>query len=91
MFRRLRATARLRVPAFARVVLTTVVLHLAGQAVCSQAFGSLVINEVHYHPAPPYSGLAEFVEVHNPSAAAVDLSGWKLTGDVRFTFPEGTI
>jgi hypothetical protein len=31
----------------------------------------------------------EFVELHNPGAAAVSLAGWKLAGDVSFTFPPG--
>lgn len=32
----------------------------------------------------------EFVELNNPSGEAIDLSGWRITGGVEFTFPSGT-
>jgi hypothetical protein len=50
--------------------------------------GSVVINEIHYHPLKPDS---EFVEIHNTSATATfDLTGWRLEG-ADFTFPEGSL
>ncbi|MBX3409755.1 MAG: CotH kinase family protein [Phycisphaeraceae bacterium] len=33
----------------------------------------------------------EFLELINPMAEAVDVSGWKLTGDIRHTFSPGTV
>lgn len=48
-----------------------------------------VINEIHYHPADNTS-LEEFIELHNPGDAALDLSGWTLSDAVTFTFPGGT-
>ncbi len=45
----------------------------------------LKINEIHYHPADQI----EFVEIHNGSDSAVDLSAWSLDG-LAFTFPAGT-
>ena len=57
-------------------------------------FGSLpatpVINEIHYNNDVNYIA-NEFVEIHNPGPGpAINLSGWKLTGGVEFTFPENS-
>jgi hypothetical protein len=53
----------------------------------------VIINEVHYHP-PDLAGADnardEFVELHNPTTTAVDLSGWRLKGASDFTFAAGT-
>ena len=60
------------------------------------SFGqTIVINEVHYHPANGAVGAGEdpedlqFVELHNGGTASVDLSGWLLTGDVNHAFAAG--
>lgn len=53
---------------------------------------SLVISEIMYHPAN-VAGLTnslEFVELFNTLGTPEDLSGYRLDGDVHFTFPEGT-
>ena len=51
---------------------------------------AVVISEIHYNPPSlDYRGV-EFVEIHNPAAEVVDVSGWKLRGGVNFTIPEGT-
>lgn len=50
----------------------------------------MVFNEVHYHPAGDDSSL-EFVEFYNQFAPDVDISNWRLDGEVTFDFPEGTI
>jgi hypothetical protein len=54
---------------------------------------TVVFNEVMYHPAG--SGTAatalEWVELYNPMAVDVDLSGWRLDDGIDFRFPEGTI
>ena len=49
----------------------------------------VTFNEIHYHPAS--SRKQEFIELHNQMAIRVDLSGWRLSGGVDFTFPEGTV
>lgn len=57
--------------------------------------GPLVISEVM--PAPlttnvPVGMVAsdlEFIEVHNPTGAAVDLTNWQITGGVDFAFAAG--
>lgn len=45
-------------------------------------------NEIQYHPAS--GGEAEWVELHNQMSIRIDLSGWRLSGGIDFTFPEGT-
>ncbi len=53
--------------------------------------GPVVLSEIHYHPAPGGTGVAdEFLELRNVSASAVALfegtNGWRLAG-VGYTFP----
>ncbi len=60
----------------------------------------VVINEIAYHARPTYAdpaqGIAyaanpsEWIELHNPGAAAIDLGGWRLSDAVDFVFPPGT-
>ncbi|MCW5556071.1 MAG: lamin tail domain-containing protein [Verrucomicrobiae bacterium] len=49
-----------------------------------------VINEFHYKPGDRTS-LEEFIELHNPGDAPLDLSGWTLASAVNFTFPSNTV
>lgn len=48
-----------------------------------------VFNEVMYRPATE-GGDEEWIELANVMAVDMDLSGWRITGGVNFTFPEGT-
>jgi hypothetical protein len=48
-----------------------------------------VINELHYRPEDKTS-VEDFIELHNPGDAALDLSGWTLSDAVTFTIPGGT-
>lgn len=50
---------------------------------------TVVLNEIMYHP-PDTAGLAEFVEIHNATNAAVDLGAWRVSG-FGFTFPDTSI
>jgi hypothetical protein len=52
---------------------------------------AVVISEVMYHPVSEDAAEDnhEFIEIYNRSESAVDLTNWKLTGDVSFAFPEG--
>ena len=64
---------------------------------------SLVLTEIHYHPADPASPAElaaipalsdddfEFLELRNVSAGPLDLSGATFTEGVHFTFPAGTV
>jgi hypothetical protein len=51
-----------------------------------------LINEIMYRPGTGYpeNTALEFIEIHNPDAATVDLSGWAITKGVDYTFPAGT-
>ncbi|HNQ87478.1 MAG TPA: lamin tail domain-containing protein, partial [Verrucomicrobiota bacterium] len=49
----------------------------------------VIVNEIMYHPAST-NRLEEWFELHNASAESVDLSGWRTSQGVTFTFPAGT-
>ena len=62
--------------------------------------GPLVISEVMYRPAEPAAATLaidpllepedlEYLEIHNPTSAAVVLTGWQVTGGIHFDFPTG--
>lgn len=50
----------------------------------------VVFNEIYYHPTDPAEA-GEFIEIHNQMGIDIDLSDWKITGGVDFTFPDGTV
>lgn len=62
--------------------------------------GSIVINEIFYNAHPTYADAnnaiayaenpAEWVELHNRTGVAVDISGWKLDDAIDYTFPAAT-
>ena len=55
----------------------------------------VVLNEIMFHHAPldtatgPAESEEEWVELHNRSAAPVDLGGWQLVDAVKYVFAEG--
>ncbi len=49
----------------------------------------VVINEIMYHP-PGKEERGEYLELFNPGTEPLDLSGWELSGGVRYAFPEGS-
>ncbi|MDB4666770.1 lamin tail domain-containing protein, partial [bacterium] len=68
----------------------TLLFVLSGNAAMGQRADSVVtINEIHYHPA--LTGEPEWLELHNQMVVRVDVSGWKLTEGIDFTFPEGSV
>jgi hypothetical protein len=52
----------------------------------------LRITEIMYHPVLEeyFEDRHEFVEIHNPSEERVELTGFRLGGDITFAFPEGS-
>ncbi len=50
----------------------------------------LVINEVHYD-ASPKTEFVEFIELLNTGPVPLDLSGYRFTKGIDFTFPPGTL
>ncbi len=58
---------------------------------CNRRTG-LVISEIMYHPADRQDMRdIEFVEVFNAEPFFHDMSGYRLSGEVDYTFPEGTV
>lgn len=49
---------------------------------------AVIINEIHYD-AQPTAGVAEYVELYNSSATAIDLAGWSLGRGIDYVFPAG--
>ena len=50
----------------------------------------VLIHEIYYNS--PLNGLAaEFVELHNPLPAPVDIGGWRFTRGITYTFPTNTV
>lgn len=54
----------------------------------AEAGPRVVINEVFYDP-PDRTVPLEFIELFNAGTAEVDLSGWRFTDGISFTFPAG--
>ncbi|MFO0587703.1 MAG: lamin tail domain-containing protein [Polyangiaceae bacterium] len=52
------------------------------------AGGSVTLNEIML--VPKGDAALEWIEIANPMGIRIDLSGFRLDGDVKFTFPEGT-
>ena len=52
----------------------------------------IAITEIMYNPAPRTDGKQlEFIELFNSNPFYEDLSGFRLTGDVDYTFPSNTV
>ncbi len=57
----------------------------------------IVINEIFYHHPPQYADGDlpfmeiddEWIELFNRGTTEIDLSGWEISGDIRYTFDEG--
>jgi hypothetical protein len=54
------------------------------------ADSTVVFNELMFHPATSETN-NEWFELKNQMAVDMDISGWRVTKGVEFTFPEGTI
>ncbi|MEO8353407.1 MAG: lamin tail domain-containing protein, partial [Chthoniobacteraceae bacterium] len=50
---------------------------------------SVVINEIHYNPTNN-TVRSEFIELYNASPDPVNLTGWRLSGAIDFSFPANT-
>lgn len=55
----------------------------------------LAISEIMYHPRDVFIGTnkaeLEFVEIYNSNPYYEDISGYRLSGDIDYTFPPGTV
>ncbi len=65
-----------------------------GAANAAPKIGPVVINEIMYRPPDLPGGLDdgtnEFIELFNITTNAVDLSGWRITGDTEYYFATNT-
>src|SRR5436190_6779633 len=58
----------------------------------SSRHGPVVISEIMYHPTNRVDGKnLEFIELFNSNPYFEDISGFRLTGDIDFTFPSNTV
>jgi hypothetical protein len=86
-------------PPFWYLLLTLFIAACTG----SRAAAQVVINEIHYHPVeePAFDAqgmpalnltedVHEFVELRNAGSETLEVSGWKLTSGIDYTFPAGT-
>lgn len=73
-----------------------------GQANSAPRVGPVLISEVHYHPADPSAAALEiypdliasdleFIEIHNPTTGSIDLTDWRIRGDVDLNFEPDTM
>ena len=49
----------------------------------------VVINEIHYNPSFE-NDAGEWIELYNPTALRIDVSGWQFTRGISYTFADGT-
>ncbi len=57
----------------------------------SSRMTGLIISEIMYHPTEWQDGInLEYIEVFNTEPVDIDISGYRITGDIDYTFPEGT-
>ncbi len=58
----------------------------------SSRHGPVVLSEIMVHPAPRADGRnLEFIELYNSNPYFEDIGGWRIAGQVDFTFPRGTL
>src|SRR5207302_579331 len=69
---------------FALTLAAVSVLSCAGSA-----SAGVVIDEVMYHPASE-NLLESYVELHNLDTVSTNISGWRFTKGISFTFPTNT-
>jgi len=50
---------------------------------------AVIFNEIHYDSVPK-TDLAEFVELYNPGAEPIDISGWVIEGGIDYLIPSDT-
>ena len=55
----------------------------------AQNVNQLYINEINYRAIEPLENI-DFIELYNAGTQSVDLSGWFLTGGLKYTFPAGS-
>ncbi|MCX8155823.1 MAG: lamin tail domain-containing protein [Verrucomicrobiae bacterium] len=62
----------------------------AGRANAAPLTPEVVIHEIMFDPITENAD-DEFIELHNPGSQPVNLSKWRIRGDVSYTFPNPTV
>ena len=73
-----------------------------GAANSAPRVGPVVFSEIHYSPnAPSVNAIIlfpelvrddlEYVEIHNPTPNAIDLTNWRIRGGVDYNFDDGAV
>ena len=81
--------------------LTRLAANSFGSANSTALVGPLVISEVNYNPSDPTNAALaidasltdddlEFIEITNPTSATIDLTDWRIRGEVDFDFSAGS-
>ena len=66
-------------------------VYVVGRELSAAPSDSVVVfNELMYHPAAT-DAAGEWLELYNQMGVDVDVSGWRLSGGIGFTFPDGTV
>jgi len=65
-----------------------VIAHWSWLIATAQPSPQIVINELQYHPLSDDHG-EEYIELYNTGAITVDLSGWRFSDGIHYTFPAG--
>ncbi|MGI6342163.1 MAG: lamin tail domain-containing protein [Bacteroidales bacterium] len=58
---------------------------------CYFSSDNIIISEIMYNPPDNGNDTLEFVEIYNKGNAIVDLTGWKFTSGISYTFPDTTL
>ena len=83
---RLQHSVRRPEPAFLSLVLVVLMAALGFSARAQ----NIVINEIMYHPSS-HNAREEYIELFNAGPTNVNLTGWKFTKGVNFSFPSNTV
>ena len=77
---------------FGGVISSNATLNVLQRLGPSSRRSGLVFSEIMYHPTNRVDlRNLEFIELHNSNPFPEDISGWRLSGAVDFTFPANTI
>jgi hypothetical protein len=76
-----------------RLIFTMLIAFQSWVAAAAPSDSVVVFNEIMYHPvaAGDDGEAAEWVEIYNQMGVDIDLSGWRLSGGIDFTFPDGSV
>lgn len=68
-----------------------IVMLIAALFLTQFSFGQIVITEIMYNPPESGTDSLEYLELHNPTASAADLSGWSFSKGITHVFSDGFI